>query len=66
MITFLEGDKTPAYFVYPAIIECIKRLHEIESQDDQRLSYAVKAIISQLEERLNAHYLLLMQKVLFI
>ena len=24
MITFLEGDKTPACFVYPAIIECIK------------------------------------------
>lgn len=65
LITFLEGDKTPACFVYHAIIECINRLHEIKSQEDQRLSYVVKAIISQPEERLNAQYSLLMLKISF-
>lgn len=39
LITFLEGDKSPACFVYPVIIECKNRLHEIESLEDQRLSF---------------------------
>lgn len=65
LITFLEGDRTPACFIYPSIQECKERLNEIISADDEHLPKIAKALLLILDERLKSHYSLMMLKVLF-
>lgn len=66
LITYLEGDHTPACFTYPSVVECKKRLAEIiEQNDDENLSKAASYIYEQINARLNSHYSFLKLKVLY-
>lgn len=59
LMTFLEGDKIPASFVNPSVQECKERLQDIISFNDEILSNFAKALIAQLDERLNSQYSIL-------
>lgn len=59
LMTFLEGDKTPASFVNPSVQECKERLQDIISFNDEILLNFAKALIAQLDERLNSQYSIL-------
>lgn len=65
LITFLEGDRTPACYAYPAIEICKSRLFDMSSNANQTLASCSAKLIEMLESRLNSHYSMKILKVLY-
>lgn len=68
LITFLEGDRTPACLAYPAIQEFITRISDFIQDDDEEfddISVLAAKLKDQLNIRLESHYGLMKLKVLY-
>lgn len=65
VISILEGDKTPACYVYPIIEEYISRLKTLITQQKEGFSNYTHTLISFLNSRFDKHYNYFLLRVLF-
>ena len=65
LITFLEGDNTPAVYVYPVYADFINKMEQLINKEDFMYKDQVQLILNSLSTRIQAHYSFFLLRVLF-